>query len=147
MWDKLKYIFSPEIDEEGITSNSAVAAILVRAAKTDNEYTESEKKLIDHLLANQLNLSLENAKLLRLKGQELEMEINDNVQLTRIIKQDIPFDERHKLIEQLWSIVLDDNNRTPEENKLMRVLTHLLGISDVNSAKARSKVLNKKNQL
>ena len=146
MWDKLKYIFSPEIDEEGITSNSAVAAILVRAAKTDNEYTESEKKLIDHLLANQLNLSLENAKLLRLKGQELEMEINDNVQLTRIIKQDIPFEERHKLIEQLWSIVLDDNNRTPEENKLMRVLTHLFGISDVKSAKARSKVLNKKNQ-
>ena len=146
MWNKLKDIFSPETYEEGITSNSAIAAILVRAAKTDNEYTESEKKLIDHLLANKLNISLEDAKLLRLQGQELEMEINDNVQLTRIIKQDIPYEERHQLVEQLWSIVLDDNNRTPEENKLMRVLTHLLGISDVNSAKARSKVLNKKNQ-
>ncbi len=145
MWNKLKDIFSPETYEEGITSNSAIAAILVRAAKTDNEYTESEKKLIDHLLANKLNISLEDAKLLRLQGQELEMEINDNVQLTRIIKQDIPYEERHQLVEQLWSIVLDDNNRTPEENKLMRVLTHLLGISDVNSAKARSKVLNKKN--
>ena len=145
MWNKLKDIFSPEIYEEGITSNSAIAAILVRAAKTDNEYTESEKKLIDHLLANKLNISLEDARLLRLQGQELEMEINDNVQLTRIIKQDIPYEDRHQLIEQLWSIVLDDNNRTPEENKLMRVLTHLLGISDVNSAKARSKVLNKKN--
>ena len=146
MWNKLKDIFSPETYEEGITSNSAIAAILVRAAKTDNEYTESEKKLIDHLLANKLNISLEDARLLRLQGQELEMEINDNVQLTRIIKQDIPYEERHQLVEQLWSIVLDDNNRTPEENKLMRVLTHLLGISDVNSAKARSKVLNKKNQ-
>ena len=145
MWNKLKDIFSPETCEEDITSNSAIAAILVRAAKTDNEYTESEKKLIDHLLANNLNISQENARLLRLQGQELEMEINDNVQLTRIIKQDIPYEERHQLIEQLWSIVLDDNNRTPEENKLMRVLTHLLGISDVNSAKARSKVLNKKN--
>ena len=145
MWDKLKDIFFPETYEEGITSNSAIAAILVRAAKTDNEYTESEKKLIDHLLANKLNISLEDARLLRLQGQELEMEINDNVQLTRIIKQDIPYEDRHQLIEQLWSIVLDDNNRTPEENKLMRVLTHLLGISDVNSAKARSKVLNKKN--
>ena len=145
MWNKLKDIFSPETYEEGITSNSAIAAILVRAAKTDNEYTESEKKLIDHLLANNLNISQEDARLLRLQGQELEMEINDNVQLTRIIKQDIPYEDRHKLIEQLWSIVLDDNNRTPEENKLMRVLTHLLGISDVNSAKARSKVLNKKN--
>ena len=146
MWNKIKDIFSPETYEEGITSNSAIAAILVRAAKTDNEYTESEKKLIDHLLANKLNISLEDAKLLRLQGQELEMEINDNVQLTRIIKQDIPYEQRHQLIEQLWSIVLDDNNRTPEENKLMRVLTHLLGISDVNSARARSKVSNKKNQ-
>tara|TARA_Y100000589_G_C26720421_1_gene453571 strand:- start:101 stop:544 length:444 start_codon:yes stop_codon:yes gene_type:complete len=145
MWNKLKDIFSPETYEEGITSNSAIAAILVRAAKTDNEYTESEKKLIDHLLANNLNISQEDARLLRLQGQELEMEINDNVQLTRIIKQDIPYEDRHQLIEQLWSIVLDDNNRTPEENKLMRVLTHLLGINDVNSAKARSKVLNKKN--
>ena len=145
MWNKLKDIFSPETYEEGITSNSAIAAILVRAAKTDNEYTESEKKLIDHLLANNLNISQEDARLLRLQGQELEMEINDNVQLTRIIKQDIPYEDRHQLIEQLWSIILDDNNRTPEENKLMRVLTHLLGISDVNSAKARSKVLNKKN--
>ena len=145
MWNKLKDIFSPETYEEGITSNSAIAAILVRAAKTDNEYTESEKKLIDHLLANNLNISQEDARLLRLQGQELEMEINDNVQLTRIIKQDIPYEDRNQLIEQLWSIVLDDNNRTPEENKLMRVLTHLLGISDVNSAKARSKVLNKKN--
>tara|TARA_X000000368_G_C22970522_1_gene685248 strand:- start:825 stop:1268 length:444 start_codon:yes stop_codon:yes gene_type:complete len=146
MWNKLKEVFSPEIYKEGITSNSAVAAILVRAAKTDNEYTESEKKLIDHLLSNQLNINLENARLLRLQGQKLETEINDNVQLTRIIKQDIPYEQRHQLIEQLWSIVLDDNNRTPEENKLMRVLTHLLGISDVNSARARSKVSNKKNQ-
>ena len=145
MWNKLKDIFSPETYEEGINSNSAIAAILVRAAKTDNKYTESEKKLIDHLLAKNLNISQEDARILRLHGQELEMEINDNVQLTRIIKQDIRYEDRHQLIEQLWSIVLDDNNRTPEENKLMRVLTHLLGISDVNSAKARSKVLNKKN--
>jgi uncharacterized tellurite resistance protein B-like protein len=145
MWNKLKEIFTAEKEVEDITSDNAIATILVRAAKTDNEYTESEKKLIDHLLANNLNISQEDARLLRLQGQELEMEINDNVQLTRIIKQDIPYEDRHQLIEQLWSIVLDDNNRTPEENKLMRVLTHLLGISDVNSAKARSKVLNKKN--
>ena len=145
MWNKLKDIFTPETNEESITSESAIAAILVRAAKTDNEYTDSEKNLIDNLLANQLNINLENASLLRSQGQELEIKINDNVQLTRIIKQDIPYEERHQLIEQLWSIVLDDNNRTPEENKFMRVLTHLLGISDVNSAKARSKVLNKKN--
>ncbi len=144
MWNKLKKIFTEEKEVEDITSDNAIATILVRAAKTDNEYTESEQTLIDNLLSNQLNITLEEAQILRIKGEGLEAEINDNVQLTRIIKQDIPYEEREMLIEQLWSVVLDDNYRTPEENKFMRVLTHLFGISDVNSAKARSRVLAKK---
>ena len=144
MWNKLKEIFMAEKEVEDITSDNAIATILVRAAKTDNEYTESEQMLIDNLLSNQLNITLEEAQILRIKGEGLEAEINDNVQLTRIIKQDIPYEEREMLIEQLWSVVLDDDYRTPEENKFMRVLTHLFGISDVNSAKARSRVLAKK---
>ena len=144
MWNKLKEIFTSEKEVEDITSDNAIATILVRAAKTDNEYTESEQTLIDNLLSNQLNITLEEAQILRIKGEGLEAEINDNVQLTRIIKQDIPYEEREMLIEQLWSVVLDDDYRTPEENKFMRVLTHLFGISDVNSAKARSRVLAKK---
>ena len=144
MWNKLKKIFTAEKEVEDITSDNAIATILVRAAKTDNEYTESEQTLIDNLLSNQLNITLEEAQILRIKGEDLEAEINDNVQLTRIIKQDIPYEEREMLIEQLWSVVLDDDYRTPEENKFMRVLTHLFGISDVNSAKARSRVLAKK---
>ena len=144
MWNKLKEIFTAEKEVENITSDNAIATILVRAAKTDNEYTESEQTLIDNLLSNQLNITLEEARILRIKGEDLEAEINDNVQLTRIIKQDIPYEEREMLIEQLWSVVLDDDYRTPEENKFMRVLTHLFGISDVNSAKARSRVLAKK---
>ena len=144
MWNKLKKIFTAEKEVEDITSDNAIATILVRAAKTDNEYTESEQTLIDNLLSNQLNITLEKARILRIKGEGLEAEINDNVQLTRIIKQDIPYEEREMLIEQLWSVVLDDDYRTPEENKFMRVLTHLFGISDVNSAKARSRVLAKK---
>ena len=144
MWNKLKKIFTAEKEVEDITSDNAIATILVRAAKTDNEYTESEQTLIDNLLSNQLKITLEEAQILRIKGEGLEAEINDNVQLTRIIKQDIPYEEREMLIEQLWSVVLDDDYRTPEENKFMRVLTHLFGISDVNSAKARSRVLAKK---
>ena len=144
MWNKLKEIFTAEKEVEDITSDNAIATILVRAAKTDNEYTESEQTLIDNLLSNQLNITLEEARILRIQGEGLEAEINDNVQLTRIIKQDIPHEEREMLIEQLWSVVLDDDYRTPEENKFMRVLTHLFGISDVNSAKARSRVLAKK---
>ena len=146
MWNKLKEIFTTEKEVAEITSDNAIAIILVRAAKTDNEYTESEQILIDNLLSNQLNITLEKARILRIKGEDLETEINDNVQLTRIIKQDIPYEEREMFIEQLWSVVLDDDHRTPEENKFMRVLTHLFGVSDINSARARSKVLAEKNK-
>ena len=146
MWNKLLNIFSDETEKEEISSDNAIAAILVRAAKTDNEYTESERKLIDQLLIKQLNIDLDTATILRNRGEKLETTINDNVQLTRIIKQDIAYEKRHEIIEQLWQVVLDDNNRTPEENKFMRVLTHLLGVSDVKSANARSKVLKQKNK-
>ena len=146
MWNKLLNIFSDETEKNEISSDNAIAAILVRAAKTDNEYTESERKLIDQLLIKQLNIDLETATILRNRGEKLETTINDNVQLTRIIKQDIAYEKRHEIIEQLWQVVLDDNNRTPEENKFMRVLTHLLGVSDVKSANARSKVLKQKNK-
>ena len=47
MWNKLKEIFTAEEKVEDITSDNAIATILVRAAKTDNEYTESEQTLID----------------------------------------------------------------------------------------------------
>ena len=60
MWNKLKEIFITEKEVEDITSENAIATILVRAAKTDNEYTESEQTLIDNLLSSQLNITLEN---------------------------------------------------------------------------------------
>ena len=38
-----------------------------------------------------ISIDLEEAKILRTKGEELENKINDNVQLTRVIKKDISF--------------------------------------------------------
>ena len=36
MWNKLKEIFTEEKEVEDLTSDNAIATILVRAAKTDN---------------------------------------------------------------------------------------------------------------
>ena len=69
MWNKLLNIFSDETEKEEISSDNAIAAILVRAAKTDNEYTESERKLIDQLLIKQLNIDLDTATILRNRGR------------------------------------------------------------------------------
>ena len=147
MWHKILNIFDSQQKINEITGAEAIAAILVRAAKTDDVYTDSEKILIDTILSKQMQFDIGNATALRARGEFLEREINDNIQLTRIIKNEIPYENRHQLVQQLWQIIIDDEIRTPEENKLMRVLVHLLGINDVQSAKSRSKALMLKKTL
>ena len=144
MWQNLLKMLSNEPEKSEITGDEAIATILVRAAKTDDTYTKSEQELIEKLLSKQMHFDTIQAGRLRIRGEILEKEINDDVQLTKIIKEDVPYENRQELIQQLWQIILDDDIRTPEENKLMRVLTHLLGVSDMQSAKARSKAVGLK---
>ena len=142
MWNNLLRLLKHPEEKQQITGDEAIATILVRAAKTDGIYTKSEKTLIEKLLITQMNVPKDKVSALQLTAEALEKEINDNVQLTRVIKKEIEYEDRKELIKQLWQIIMDDDMRTPEENKLMRVLTHLLGVSDVESAKARSKALS-----
>ena len=142
MWNNLLRLLKDPEEKQEITGDEAIATILVRAAKTDGVYTNSEKALIEKLLLTQMNVPKDKVSALQLTAEVLEKEINDNVQLTRVIKKEIEYEDRKELIKQLWQIIMDDDMRTPEENKLMRVLTHLLGVSDVESAKARSKALS-----
>ena len=142
MWNNLLRLLKHPKEKQEITGDEAIATILVRAAKTDGVYTNSEKALIEKLLLTQMNVPKDKVSTLQLTAEALEKEINDNVQLTRVIKKEIEYEDRKELIKQLWQIIMDDDIRTPEENKLMRVLTHLLGVSDIESAKARSKALS-----
>ena len=142
MWNNMLRLLKHPEEKQEITGDEAIATILVRAAKTDGVYTNSEKALIEKLLITQMKVPKDKVSALQLTAEALEKEINDNVQLTRVIKKEIEYEDRKELIKQLWQIIMDDDIRTPEENKLMRVLTHLLGVSDVESAKARSKALS-----
>ena len=62
---------------------------------------------------------------------------------TREIKKDIPFEYRKALAEDLWSIILADTKRTDDENSFMRTCIKLIGVNDVDSAKARQAVINR----
>ena len=145
MWQNFLKALNSGKNNQVMLGNEAIASILVRAARTDNQYTLSEETLIEKLLSEQMQINSDEAKNLRIRGEFIEKEINDNVQLTRIIKKDIPYEDRKKLVQQLWRIILDDDIRTPEENKFMRVLTYLLGVNDVESAQARIRALKQKN--
>lgn len=125
---------SPEPQEDYRT---ALAALLVRCARADNDYAEGEVATIDQVLRTRYGLSEPDAASLRAKGEALEVEANDTVQLTRAIKQGVPYEQRIAVVEAMWKVVLADEDRAAEENALLRLVANLLGVSDRDSGLAR----------
>ena len=103
----------------------------------------SEKTQINKILEKKFNVSSEKAKEIRIAGEKIETAIIDTVQITREIKRVIPFEYRKELAEDLWSIILADTKRTDDENSFMRTCIKLIGVNDVDSAKARQAVIDR----
>ena len=119
----------------------ALAALCVRVAKSDNDYASKEISIIDSELGQHFSLSINEATKLRSEAEKLEQEAPDTVRFTRAIKEKIELDKRRAVLEILWKITLADGKREAEEDSLMRLISGLLGLTDIESAKARQKVL------
>lgn len=118
----------------------ALAAVLVRIARADGDYSQAEVARIDQLLAHRHGLSAEAAQDLRREAEQLESEAPDTVRFTRAIKDAVPYEQRLGVIEALWAVALADGERDHEENALMRLVAPLLGVTDQDSALARQRV-------
>lgn len=118
----------------------ALTALLVRVARTDGDYDESEKTRIDRIAASRYGLSPFEASKLRGEAETLEAEAPDTVRFTSAIKDAVPYEERIAVIEALWEVVLADGVREAEEDALLRLVSKLLGINDRASALARQRV-------
>ena len=118
----------------------ALAALLVRIARADGSYDAIEIARIDALLAHRYALGAAEAAALRLDAEELEAEAPDTVRFTRAIKEAVPYDDREKVVEALWEIVLADGARDHEEDALLRLVAPMLGVNDRDSNLARKRV-------
>lgn len=117
----------------------ALAALLVRIARSDGSYDEAEITRIDALLARRFSLGPFEVTSLRKDAEILEEEAPDTVRFTRAIKDAVPYEERAHVVEDLWRIVLADGERDHEEDALMRLVAPMLGINDRDSALARQR--------
>ena len=127
----------------GDDSHLALAALLVRLARADHDYSEAEKSRIDKVLAARFKLGPFEVADLRARAEVLESEAPDTVRFTRAIKDAVPYEERSQVIESLWEIALSDGTRDHEEDALIRLVAPMLGINDRDSALARQRVENK----
>ena len=118
----------------------ALSALLVRVARSDGSYDDSERQRIDRILTARYGLSPFEATKLRGDAEALEAEAPDTVRFTRAIKDAVPYEDRLAVIEALWQVVLADGVREAEEDALLRLVANLLGVNDRDSALARQRV-------
>tara|TARA_B100000029_G_scaffold3646_1_gene4326 strand:- start:896 stop:1318 length:423 start_codon:yes stop_codon:yes gene_type:complete len=121
-----------------------IAALLVHAAKIDNNYTEDEKKIVKKTLINLNKISLNEAEEVLKLAEKKEEESNQIVEFTKEIKK-YSMEFRLKIIEIIWEIVYSDGTSDSYESNLIRRICGLLYISDRDSGviKNKFKSLNK----
>ncbi|WP_264210134.1 TerB family tellurite resistance protein [Leisingera thetidis] len=117
----------------------ALTALLVRIARSDHNFSEVEKDRIDRILAARYGLDTGGALILREQAEAMEAEAPDTVRFTRAIKEAVAYEDRTGVIEALWQVALADGRRDANEDALLRLSSSLLGVSDVDSAKARKR--------
>jgi uncharacterized tellurite resistance protein B-like protein len=117
-----------------------LAALLVRIARSDNNYADAEADRIDRIMQARYGLDIGGAILLREQAEAMEAEAPDTVRFTRAIKDAVPFEDRIGVIEALWQVALADGQRDAGEDALLRLAANLLGVSDVDSARARQRM-------
>ena len=130
--------------KENSNNNILVIALLIHAAKIDENYTEIEKKIIIKAINQLYNTSFnESEKLLKL-AEKKEEESNQIVEFTREIKK-YSIEFRLKIIEIIWKIVYSDDTSDNYESNLIRRVCGLLYVSDRDSGMIKLKVQDLKN--
>ena len=121
--------------------NILVAALLIHAAKIDENYTEVEKKIILKAIMDLNKFSLDKAEQILKNAEKKEEESNQIIEFTRAIKK-YPIEFRIKIIEIIWKIVYSDGTNDIYESGLIRRICGLLYVSDKDSGIIKTKIIN-----
>ena len=134
--------FFEKKNEENINNNNIlITALLIHAAKIDDNYTDVEKEIIKKALISLNAITPNEAEELLKKAEKIEQESNQIIAFTREIKKN-SMEFRIKIIEILWKIVYSDGSSDSYESNLIRRVCGLLYISDRDSGMIKLKVKN-----
>ena len=120
-----------------------VCALLIHAAKIDENYTDQEEEIVKKTL-NELGVENENISKKIEEAKIIEENSNQILDFTREVKN-LPEQEKIKIIEALWSIIYSNNDADIYETNLMRRLAGLLYIDNKTMGDIKEKIkLNSK---
>ena len=117
-----------------------IAALLVHAAKIDENYSNKEKEIIKRTLS-ELFLEEKNIEEILKKAENIESQSNQILDFTKEIKN-LNEERKKKIIETLWKIIYSDNLSDIYESNLMRRLTGLLYLDSKIVGDLKKKIIS-----
>ena len=115
-----------------------VCALLIHAAKIDENYTDKEEEIIKKTL-NELGIENENISKIIAEAKIIEESSNQILDFTREVKG-LPEQDKIKIIEALWSIIYSNKDADMYETNLMRRLAGLLYIDNKTMGDIKEKI-------
>lgn len=119
----------------------AVAALLVEAARMDDDFDADERRAIEHLLAEKFALAPDQARRLIDQAETAVREATHYYPFTRRICASLPSDERIRIVEMLWRVAYADGALDAHEDMLLRRVAGLIHVPDQDRASARQRAL------
>ena len=135
--------FKEDKNKDGSNFLTNTCALLIHAAKIDENYTKNEEEIIKKTLL-ELGASKENIDQTIEKAKTIEGNSNQILDFTREVKN-LPDKDKIKIIEALWTIIYSNNDADIYETNLMRRLGGLLYIDSKTMGDIKDKI-KKKNQ-
>ena len=118
-----------------------IAALLIHAAKVDENYSEKEKLIIINFLKS-VDLKIDFKKIMQ-KAEKDEENSNQILEYTQEIKKN-NLEFKKEIIKILWTIILSDNSSDIYESTLMRRIAGLLYVPDKIIGELKLEVLKEK---
>ena len=115
-----------------------ICALLIHAAKIDQDYTTQEEEIIKSTLL-ELGSKKENLSNTIKEAKIIEENSNQILDFTREVKN-LSDLEKIKIIEALWSIIYSNQDADIYETNLMRRLAGLLYIDSKTMGDIKSKI-------
>ena len=128
--------------DKNITNDfSKIAALLIHAAKIDENFSKSEETIIKQALL-QIGVNDKNLEKIFLNGKKIEEDSNQILEFTKEVKS-MEENDKIKIIETLWRIIYSNNEADIYETSLMRRLGGLLYIDSKLMGEIKERIKNK----
>ena len=121
-------MFFKKKDKNIVNDLTKVAALLIHAAKIDENFSIKEENIINKALSK-LGAEQQNIENIMKEGKALEENANQILDFTKEVKN-MEEEKKIEIIETLWRIIYSNNEADIYETNLMRRLAGLMYIDN-----------------